>query len=271
MSNFYTNEYSNFNSYGVTLNYGYGASIDFEAQSGDFSSAPSWTYGSISTIQAYVAPVARVDTCTLTGSEGIADIVVDGYTEGAFNVNGVSCVWQGSLSATAAWFVDVYAAGYDAGGVTITQGTGGDSHKIIFTSKVAGVNFTGTSSIGHETTTFLGNLKIEGNEIWEDSIDSDTTSVLKINYRGYKKSDTRNRITMIGSGHGSSVVNISGEDGAGGLYKGLQVRQGSIIFPTHSTSTRDALTKTPGMVIWLSDGATKKLQVCDGSNWINLH
>lgn len=263
MQNFYINEYSNFYNYGVFMIYDtFSDYIDLEAVDGDFTEDPEWTNGSVTTIQAYVAGVQRIDTITLTGSGGIADVLCDGYTEGAFGLNGVSCVWQGSLAATATWFDEVYSAGYSAGGVILTH-SGND---LIFTSAVAGVNFAGATSISHETAIFLGNIKLESNEIWEDSIDSDTTSVLKINYRGYKHGDTRNRITMIGGGHGSSVVIVSGED-VSGLNQGLTVRQGAIMFPRHTDTTRNALTKTPGMVIW--NNTNNRLEVVNNSNnWV---
>lgn len=98
---------------------------------------------------------------------------------------------------------------------------------------------------------FRGSVNIEGNDIWENTQDNDVYGVIRINYNGYQKGTTRNRITIIGSGKGSSVVVFSGIDNETyGLHQGLDLRLGSLKVPQHTNSSRDLLYATPGMIIY---------------------
>lgn len=77
----------------------------------------------------------RVDRITLAGTSGTCTIVVDGVTK--------TCTWNaGGLAATAAAFVSANAADYLAAGSVLTS----DGAVLIFTSTVAGTDFTGSSS-----------------------------------------------------------------------------------------------------------------------------
>lgn len=79
--------------------------------------------------------VKRVDRITLAGSSGTCSIVVDGVTQ--------TCTYDaGGLTATAAAFVVASAAAYLAAGSVLTS----DGAVLIFTSTVAGTDFTGASS-----------------------------------------------------------------------------------------------------------------------------
>lgn len=79
--------------------------------------------------------VKRVDRITLAGTSGTCTIVVDGVTK--------TCTWNaGGLAATAAAFVTANAADYLTAGSVLTS----DGAVLIFTSTVAGTDFTGASS-----------------------------------------------------------------------------------------------------------------------------
>lgn len=80
---------------------------------------------------AAASAVAQVETITITGTSGTADITLaGGLTKTAtFNTN---------LDTTASDFVSANAAAYAAVGITITSGTA----TIIFTAATAGVSFT---------------------------------------------------------------------------------------------------------------------------------
>lgn len=86
--------------------------------------------GETYTIDTYVAAQEQIDTVTLTGSSGTADISDAGdLTKGA--------TFATDLPTTAANFVTAHAAAYLAVGIVITSS--GDD--IIFTANVAGVGF----------------------------------------------------------------------------------------------------------------------------------
>jgi len=80
----------------------------------------------------------RVDTITLTGTTGDADITCDNVARTLY-----FAVSPPTLAQTAADFVTNFAAAYTGGGVIVTS-SGAD---IIFTSNVLGAEFTGTTSI----------------------------------------------------------------------------------------------------------------------------
>jgi hypothetical protein len=87
--------------------------------------------------------VKRVDTIVLFGTIGSADILCNGVTETiTFHLNNTQ---------TATDFVTAHAAAYLATGVVVTSYL----YTIIFTSTIAGVDFTGATSI---TTQADGNL-----------------------------------------------------------------------------------------------------------------
>ena len=91
--------------------------------------------GSVVNTTANVVAVKRVDTVTLdTGTGGSADVLCNGVTTGA--------TYNGSYTQTATDFVTNRAADYLP--AVIVTSSGDD---IIFTAAVAGVNFTGSTTI----------------------------------------------------------------------------------------------------------------------------
>lgn len=119
------------------------ANIIFEGNSGKgaFGGATSVANvsgdlaGSNANTQAYIAPVNRIDTVTLTGTSGMAGILCDAVTRNA--------IFNGTLTQTATDFVTDHAAAYLTGGVVVTS----NGVNIIFTAAVAGVDFTGATTI----------------------------------------------------------------------------------------------------------------------------
>lgn len=88
--------------------------------------------------------VKRVDTVVLTGTSGTANVLCNGITRLAtFNT---------SLTQTATDFVTSHAAAYLAAGVVVTS----DGATLMFTSTVAGTDFTGNTSITNATTNLAG-------------------------------------------------------------------------------------------------------------------
>lgn len=91
--------------------------------------------------------IKRVDTVTLTGSSGTANVLCDGVTKLA--------TWNAAgLTATAADFVTSHAADYLTGGVVVTS----SGANLIFTSTVAGVNFTGSTTITNASGNLAGTV-----------------------------------------------------------------------------------------------------------------
>lgn len=79
---------------------------------------------------AYTTPVAQVDTLTLTGSSGTANVgTAGGLTKLA--------TFDTDLATTAANFVTAHAAAYAAVGITVTN----DGDSLVFTAAVAGTAF----------------------------------------------------------------------------------------------------------------------------------
>jgi hypothetical protein len=156
--------------------------------------------GTIVNIDSNVAAVKRIDTITLTGTSGMATIVCDAVSKNA--------TWAGSsLTDTAAGFVIMYAAAYLTGGVEVTS-SGAD---IIFTAETAGVDFTGSTTIDNIVNLHQGSLKIQGNEIWENSVNGDDYGSIYINKKGYNGLLSKYRHTIIGNGRGSDMCIFSGD------------------------------------------------------------
>jgi hypothetical protein len=84
-------------------------------------------------------PVARVDTITLSGSGGTANITVGNLSKIA--------TFNSTLAQTATDFVTAYADAYLDIGIILTQGVSSHTKDLIFTAKVAGVDFPGQSNI----------------------------------------------------------------------------------------------------------------------------
>lgn len=180
-------------------------------------------------------PQARIDTVTLTGTAGTANILCDGITKMAEFVN--------NLSETAAGFVSLYSAYYAGGGVVVTS-SGPD---IIFTSDTPGTSFTGSTTITNLPDPNRGAISIVGNQIWENSENSDEGAV-KINMKGYSGGLTKYRKLFIGDGKGGTLLSVIGsETGARiSLYAGNVSMFG---LPTSDPATLGRL--------WMSSGVLK--------------
>jgi len=197
--------------------------------------------GSASAYQVGIDPVARIDTITLSGTGGYAGIVCDAVTRFLY--------FDFDLTTTAFDFVSAYASAYTLGGVTVTS-SGND---IIFTSSTPGIDFTGSTTITNVANTYLGRIKIEGNEIWEDSLDSDSSSFLMVNRRGYKGQLSRNRHFFIGNGIGGILAQFLGMSGTDA--------PGSVILAGNWLQLNNVPTSSTGLAtgrVW-RDGATLKI------------
>jgi hypothetical protein len=155
--------------------------------------------GSVNSLEA-LTDVARIDTVTLTGDSGEANILCDGVTRKAF--------FNDSLTQTATNFVDAYYDDYISGGVVVTS----DGADIIFTAQTMGVDFTGSTTITNVPVTDIGAIKIQGNQIWEDNTDAENGAV-HINYIGYNGGVSRYRTLRIGNGKGNIIMRVYGEPG----------------------------------------------------------
>ena len=147
---------------------------------------------------------ARIDTITLTGDSGTANILCDGVTKQA--------VWSGTnLTDTAADFARIYGSYYTTGGVTVTS----SSNTIIFTSSVVGQNFTGSTTITNVANPYQGSITIQGNHIYEDNTNNDTVGTVLINRIGYNGGTSKYRHLVIGNGRGEDIVKFIGQAGFG--------------------------------------------------------
>jgi len=154
--------------------------------------------GTVSTIVANRAAVKQIDTITLTGTSGTANILCDAVTKLASFFN--------SLTDTAAGFVIEWAASYLPGGVVVTS-SGAD---VIFTSDTAGIAFTGATTITNVANAYRGGLKIEGNEIWENVENNDLYGFITINRKGLNGGITRYRHLSIYNGKGKTMAQFQG-------------------------------------------------------------
>lgn len=148
-------------------------------------------YWSTSTPQ----PQKRKDRITLSGTSGSANITCDSITRRIYYSS------EG-LTQTAADFVALYAADWTPGNVVLTSS--GDS--LYLESTIAGVDFTGSTTIVNWPNFYRGSIVIRGNEIWEDDEDNDIYGVVAINMRGYNGGYTRPRILVIGDGQGGLLA-----------------------------------------------------------------
>jgi len=213
-ANFITDWGDAFSAVGVTIT-NIGGAIGFTSGNAALNPGASITNtsgtlnGTKTDTQSFILSVARIDTITLSGTSGYAGIVCDAVATKYL-------YFDYDLTTTAADFVSAYASSYTSGGVTVTSS--GDD--IIFTSSTPGVDFSGSTTISNVANTYLGRIKIDGNEIWEDSVDSDTSSYIMINRRGYKGQLNRNRHFFVGNGIGGILgqfIGMSGADAPGSV------------------------------------------------------
>lgn len=138
---------------------------DFDYNDFDGSDFPNWTRATATTIgdlqdvtsqyengvvlktgQDSITATARVDTITLTGTSGTADITCSGVD--------ATATFNSDLTTTASDFVTAFASEYSSEGVTVTS-SGAD---LIFTATTAGVDFTGDTTITNATGNLDGSV-----------------------------------------------------------------------------------------------------------------
>jgi len=123
--------------------------------------------GSVVATQAYITSVPQIDTITVTGDSGEADVLCDGVTK--------ALEWETSIALTLQNFVDDYADDYLAVGTILTCTVS----TLIFTAKKAGVPFTGATSITNVSGTLDGEVEdppTQANVVGQVRIDTITLS-----------------------------------------------------------------------------------------------
>ena len=90
--------------------------------------------------------VKRVDTVTLTGTGGTANVLCNAVTKLA--------TFASTLTVTASNFVTAWAADYLAAGVVLTS----NGVNLVFTAVVAGTNFTGSTTITNASDDLAGTV-----------------------------------------------------------------------------------------------------------------
>lgn len=155
-------------------------------------------------------PQKRKDTITLTGEDGQADIVCNAITSRIY--------FNETLANTASGFVEANASNWASSGVVLYA----SAEKIITEAATAGTDFSGSTTIENVPNESRGSIKIDGNDIWEDSQLNDYTppdyyaGCININRRGYQGGFTKLRETIIYNGLATKLIHISGL--ANGVY-----------------------------------------------------
>jgi len=195
--------------------------------------------------------------------------------DGVSNVPGPGIVYRGAFSAVTVYYNNLLRRDivkYTDDIYYIFKGTDGtsgawspgdwDSFGASFSSVATDLLFASLAYIDNlgvkyfsgvpiESGYFQGAIKIEGNDIWEDTVNDDLLSVIRINHYGYNKGATKNRILIIGSGTGVLLGRFSGvDDLSSGLHKGFEVGAGSVLVPRMNTYDRGLLDMVPGMIIY---------------------
>jgi len=121
--------------------------------------------GSVVATQAYVTSVAQIDTITVTGDSGEADVLCGGVTK--------ALVWETSIGLTLQNFVDDYADDYLVAGIILTCTV----DELVFTAKKAGVPFTGDTTITNVIPNLNGSVAhTQANVVGQKRIDTITLS-----------------------------------------------------------------------------------------------
>jgi hypothetical protein len=232
--NFVRDHYNAFYAAGVMVNDS-GNTLNFTAMNGQNFSGPTAVSpitgdldGTFGTSQEFVAGQKRIDTVTLTGTGGSADITCDNLRK--------RCIFSSSLETTASTFVTLYAAAYLEGGVVVTS-SGAD---IIFTSEYTGQDFTGATSITNVASLYQGALSIAGNDIWDNLTNSNNAGIL-VNMKGYNGGSDYYRAFYVGNGKGPTVLFAVGHDSVRDKDMiALNAPQVQVIGLPHSGSGLDA-------------------------------
>jgi hypothetical protein len=172
--------------------------------------------GESNTSPSHVDGQAQVDTVTLTGTGGCADITANGLTRRAYFID--------SLSDAAINFRDACDTAYLERDIIVTA-SGPD---IIFTSRYKGQAFTGTTSIVHVDSSYQGAVSIAGNDIWENYTNNDHYGAILINMRGYNGGSEYFRTVVIGDGKGNFVMTIGGNPLERGNHKFININAETI-------------------------------------------
>ena len=123
--------------------------------------------GSVAYTQGNVLPIAQIDTITLSGSSGFADIRCNGLHK--------ICTWDTDLGQTGDDFVTDHAAAYDAIGVTVINV--GGAGVLRFTANVAGTPFSSATIIVNEDGNLDGSVvNTQANQTPVKRIDTITLS-----------------------------------------------------------------------------------------------
>ena len=179
---------------------------------------------SIATSQAYSSGQKRIDTVTLTGTGGSANIKC--------NVIYKTAQWAGSLGATAYAFAQAYASAFLAIGVVVTAS--GDD--VVFTSQNKGYDFSGPTLIATADTTYVGAVSIVGNNIWEDKTNNGTSGAILVNMKGYLGGTSYARQIVIGDGRGAGVIRAGGKQSSGNKFVDIFAQELSMFYlPTTNT------------------------------------
>jgi hypothetical protein len=152
---------------------------------------PNGAYWELDTNQ----PQKRKDKITLLGNSGRASVLCDGVSRLA--------IYNQTRTITAADFVTNHAAAFLAAGTVLTS----VAEELFLEALVAGVDFSGSTLISNVADTFLGGIKIYGNDIWENSVNGNSGSI-KINIKGYNGGYTQPRWLFIGDGQGNIIMQI---------------------------------------------------------------
>ena len=222
LDNFINNYYSDYYAANVIISRS-GSSLFFTARTAgiDFTyndTSYFTTSGDIdgtvnSPYQSNSAGTARIDKIVLTDGTagGYSNITCSNKTtQIAYNTSGATEAIR--LEKTAADFVASNAAAYLAGGAystsIIVTSSGAE---IYFTAAIAGQDFTSAASISTSPVNpYRGNIVIEGNDIWENTLDNDTTGTVCINRRGYDGGMTHYRKCYVFDGRGHLMFRVEG-------------------------------------------------------------
>jgi hypothetical protein len=184
----------------------------------------------------------QVETITLEGSEGFANITIDAVTQ--------HCLWNESLTQTAADF----AAEHGYANLVLSS----DGPKIIFTALEAGTGFS-QPSIANYPMDFRGAIKIQGNEMWENVTEDNEHGGIIINGRSWGGGQGYKRFLQIEDGMGSAIAIFSGNITSGQNDLGPAVAiYAPIIYVPFLPTSADGLINGQ---LWSENGTVKVASV----------
>jgi hypothetical protein len=152
--------------------------------------------GGSGTNQIHIEGQKRIDTITLSGTGGTADITCDGLKK--------RCIFTDTLTGTAEDFVIKHASAYLAYNVIVTS----SGANIIFTARYTGEDFAGSTIITNIPSVWSGAVSIAGNEIWDDKTNNSQFGAILINMKGYNGGTDYYRSVVIGNGKGLALLTV---------------------------------------------------------------